>query len=33
MPGLSRRTSLTENEGRLSNWLRSMVVAVWPGGA
>ncbi|MGY3291410.1 hypothetical protein ACVWW3_002745 [Bradyrhizobium sp. LM2.9] len=32
MPGLSRKTSLTENDGRLSNWLRSMVVAVCPAG-
>ena len=33
MPGLSRSTSPTENDGRLSNWLRSIVVAVWPAGA
>jgi hypothetical protein len=33
MPGLSRNTSLTENDGLLSNWFRSMVVAVCPAGA
>jgi hypothetical protein len=33
MPGLSRSTSATENAGRLSNWLRSIVVSVWPVGA
>ena len=33
MPGLSRNTSATENAGRLSNWLRSIVEAVWPLGA
>jgi hypothetical protein len=33
MPGLSRKTSPTENEGRLSNWLRSIVVDVCPAGA
>src|SRR5262245_40072737 len=33
MPGLSRRMSATENAGRFSNRLRSMVVSVWPLGA
>ena len=33
MPGLSRSTSATVTAGRLSNWLRSMVVSVWPVGA
>jgi hypothetical protein len=33
MPGLSRKTSPTENDGRLSNWLRSIVVWICPLGA
>ncbi|MGY4419137.1 hypothetical protein ACVWY2_001562 [Bradyrhizobium sp. JR6.1] len=28
IPGLSRNTSATEKDGRLSNWLRSTVVCV-----
>src|ERR1700676_4803542 len=32
-PGLSRNTSPTENDGLLSNWLRSTVVCVSPAGA
>jgi hypothetical protein len=33
IPGLSRSTSAAENDGRLSNWLRLIVVSVWPLGA
>src|SRR6185369_17044160 len=33
MPGLSRNMSATENAGRFSNRLRSIVVSVWPLGA